>query len=271
MQNKKSNQSEGYSLVEMMVVVAILGILAGVGLTFYSLSDANEKVDKADVRMEIRRLQTYAITYYADHMTAPTTAELDAMQSRNGSTIIGKYTVIDPKSEAKTDLETINGYSPEMFVICSNMKLDSVNYLYAYDDKSPKEAAIGLNPTGASTCGSGISQTMSSQQDDSEDDETGESGDSEETGNTEDNEDDAPSGDDDTSPGGEVGGVDGESPQDECNIEQSCPCDGGWKNHGQYVNCVKAASDSCLEGGLINVEQKRDLNRSAAQSDCGKK
>jgi hypothetical protein len=38
---------------------------------------------------------------------------------------------------------------------------------------------------------------------------------------------------------------------DGCAIEQLCPCDGGWRNHGAYVKCVAHSSEDFVEDGLI--------------------
>jgi hypothetical protein len=57
---------------------------------------------------------------------------------------------------------------------------------------------------------------------------------------------------------------------DGCSIDQLCPCDGPWKNHGEYVNALKAVSGTFLETGLITEAERRALVRQAAASDCGK-
>ena len=52
-------------------------------------------------------------------------------------------------------------------------------------------------------------------------------------------------------------------------IDEACACDGGWKNHGQYVKCVTRAKKSAArEAGLSN----KCLNGAmscAARSSCG--
>ena len=46
-------------------------------------------------------------------------------------------------------------------------------------------------------------------------------------------------------------------------LRAACPCEGSWKNHGQYVSCVsRAAKVLSLERGAL-VSQ-------AAQTTCGK-
>jgi hypothetical protein len=55
-----------------------------------------------------------------------------------------------------------------------------------------------------------------------------------------------------------------------CSINQLCPCEGPWQNHGQYVSCVDQAAEDFVAAGLI-TEAKRDaIVSEAAQSSCGR-
>jgi hypothetical protein len=55
-----------------------------------------------------------------------------------------------------------------------------------------------------------------------------------------------------------------------CSIEELCPCEGPWRNHGEFVNCMRVVLDDFSQAGLITAEQRRQLFRAAAESDCGK-
>jgi hypothetical protein len=55
-----------------------------------------------------------------------------------------------------------------------------------------------------------------------------------------------------------------------CGIEQLCPCEGPWENHGQYVKQVRAVTATFLADGLITVSEQRAIIGEAAKSDCGK-
>jgi hypothetical protein len=57
---------------------------------------------------------------------------------------------------------------------------------------------------------------------------------------------------------------------DGCSLEQLVPCDGSWKNHGQYVSAIAHASKEFVEQGLITEQQQEDIISAAARSDCGK-
>jgi hypothetical protein len=62
---------------------------------------------------------------------------------------------------------------------------------------------------------------------------------------------------------------------DGCSGEQivglECPCDGSWKNQGEYVSCVTHAAEDQVETGLITEEEKGSIVSERAKSGCGKK
>ena len=55
-----------------------------------------------------------------------------------------------------------------------------------------------------------------------------------------------------------------------CSIEQLAPCDGPWKNHGQYVQAVVKVSGQFRKAGLISHKQRLVIFLQAVKSDCGK-
>jgi len=56
---------------------------------------------------------------------------------------------------------------------------------------------------------------------------------------------------------------------DGCAIEDLCPCDDPWNNHGEYVVCVVNAVQSFIQQGLLAQNQQGRIVSAAAQSDCG--
>jgi hypothetical protein len=56
-----------------------------------------------------------------------------------------------------------------------------------------------------------------------------------------------------------------------CSIEDYCPCDGGWMNHGEYVSCVAHATNDFVDLGLISEDEKGDIQSDAGSSNCGHK
>ena len=56
-----------------------------------------------------------------------------------------------------------------------------------------------------------------------------------------------------------------------CSISQLCPCDGAWRNHGDYVGCVVEHAGQFQRKGLISATERRDFVRDAASSECGRR
>lgn len=55
-----------------------------------------------------------------------------------------------------------------------------------------------------------------------------------------------------------------------CSVQQSCPCENSWKNHGQMVSCTSSVAEIFVSEGLITDEEKDAIVREAAKSSCGK-
>jgi thrombospondin type 3 repeat protein len=66
--------------------------------------------------------------------------------------------------------------------------------------------------------------------------------------------------------------TDGDGIGDACDVgvDTICPCDGPWKNHGDYVSCVAHASQDLVKAGDLTAQQRSVIVSTAAQSDCGK-
>jgi len=56
-----------------------------------------------------------------------------------------------------------------------------------------------------------------------------------------------------------------------CSIEQLCPCNGAWKNHGQYLKRLLTVTGEFLDDSLITEAERSALLLEAAKSDCGKR
>ena len=59
--------------------------------------------------------------------------------------------------------------------------------------------------------------------------------------------------------------------EDGCSIEQLCPCENDWKNHGAYVKCVAHVTNEFKKAGLITGAEKGAIVSEAGRSDCGQK
>jgi hypothetical protein len=57
---------------------------------------------------------------------------------------------------------------------------------------------------------------------------------------------------------------------DGCSIAQLVPCDGQWKNHGQYVRAIVKVTGQFRNAGLISHQQRLGIFLRAVRSECGK-
>jgi hypothetical protein len=55
-----------------------------------------------------------------------------------------------------------------------------------------------------------------------------------------------------------------------CSIDQICPCSGPWRNHHEYVACVRNTAADFVRGGFITRSDAREVTRQAQRSDCGR-
>ena len=55
-----------------------------------------------------------------------------------------------------------------------------------------------------------------------------------------------------------------------CSIEDRCPCDGDWKNHGAYVRCVAQTSKTLVQAAILLSGDTGEIVSEAASSQCGK-
>jgi hypothetical protein len=56
-----------------------------------------------------------------------------------------------------------------------------------------------------------------------------------------------------------------------CSMEQLCPCNGPWKNRGEYLKSLRAVTADFLNADLITETERHLLLTEAAKSDCGKR
>lgn len=54
-----------------------------------------------------------------------------------------------------------------------------------------------------------------------------------------------------------------------CSLDQECPCDGGWRNHGAYVSCVSHATRDLVWLEVMTSDERSDIVSEAGQSSCG--
>lgn len=69
--NMKLNYQRGFSLIELLLIIAIVGILAGIVLT--NVTKARERAQIAKVVLEVKEISKIIAKYYADTGTYPAT------------------------------------------------------------------------------------------------------------------------------------------------------------------------------------------------------
>ncbi len=52
-------------------------------------------------------------------------------------------------------------------------------------------------------------------------------------------------------------------------LTEMFPCDGPWKNHGDYVNAVSKLAGQLVASGELTIQQYSQIVRQAQHSDCG--
>ena len=76
----------GFTLVELMVVIAMLGILLGMAFAVLNPKHQLSKVDDARRRQDIKQIKTALDTYYTDHNCYPTTLPFGEAWVENNTT-----------------------------------------------------------------------------------------------------------------------------------------------------------------------------------------
>src|SRR6266568_6195948 len=56
-----------------------------------------------------------------------------------------------------------------------------------------------------------------------------------------------------------------------CSLDQLCPCEGPWRNHGEYLNCLRVVAAHFVHDGLLTELQAKAILKAAASSDCGRR
>ena len=88
---KRQNQ-KGFSLVELMIVLVIIGILAAVGVPIYSANVTKAKMSEADA--SLGSIRTSLRVYYAENGAYPTLTSIRADSAGIGiktAELTGKY------------------------------------------------------------------------------------------------------------------------------------------------------------------------------------
>lgn len=100
---QKANNQKGFTLVELMVVVVIIGILAAIAVPVYNnvASNAKDKADLANIRTIEGALQAYLASNPGDYSALTLAADADGTIAGTGVTggkLVPDYLKEMPKS-----------------------------------------------------------------------------------------------------------------------------------------------------------------------------
>ena len=142
-QNLRRSQSSGFTIVELLIVIVVIGILAGLVITTYN--GIQQKARNTERTTDLKTFQSQLEAYNANNGRYPTTANLGTTSATNVTFIasdlkgMDKETLRDPKGASgdysllNTGTGTANKYtyvpSPSG---CDNSATDCISYkLYA--------------------------------------------------------------------------------------------------------------------------------------------
>ena len=253
---KWMRNSEGFSLIELVVIIGLVGILCAIAIQSFIAPRSKLKIEVTEALATVRDLQTVSHSYMFENGIPPDTVQLNDLYKGTGSnTILGKFNIIRANDVGGAFTTTIDGVTPEYYVICSIMPIEGVNYVYAFDNKRPKAVPIGEDPLGVPICGAGAANLAANN--------SGTSGSS--NNNTNDNGNGSNNNNNNTNPSNPTL----DDLKNICGVDDKCPCSNNWRSQSQYLNCVKNAVQECLDAGKVTMDQLKAIQNSANLTDCG--
>lgn len=121
--NKKTNLKKGFSLIELMIVVAVMAILSTVG--FFAYNNFQKTARDSKRKADLKTVGTALQAYYSDNgnYPVPNSATADGHEDAND---------VGGSSNLALALATYGGKVP-LAPVVSSMTGENVQYQYAYD------------------------------------------------------------------------------------------------------------------------------------------
>ena len=105
------NQKKGFTLLELLIVISIIGVLVALGTVSYST--AQKKSRDSRRKMDMKNIQTAMESYYAQNGSYPT-ATTNLTDKFSGNSL--------PK-DPKTGVDYSYGLSAAGYCVCSTMEI----------------------------------------------------------------------------------------------------------------------------------------------------
>lgn len=127
----KNNQEKGFSLIELLIVVVVIGIVAVLAVP--ALQKALRVAENGNTFATMRTISSTQVGYYSQNNRFGRLAELNNMLSQSlgqgsGNTITRGKFLIDMTPAAPTDTELKNG-----FTITATRNVASEGVIYKYE------------------------------------------------------------------------------------------------------------------------------------------
>lgn len=164
------HSGHGYSIYELVIALAVLGILAAIAIPFISYP-YRSKIEVAEALTQIRDLQGLSVYHIGDIGRAPNMGELAEMYGAGTELdITTKFEIIDSFGDSdrghgndpggwdsdnpgRSNKPHVDIVLPE-FIIYTTRSIEGVNYVYGIADDPPRVAygldhplaVYGINP-----------------------------------------------------------------------------------------------------------------------------
>lgn len=152
---KHSSNEEGFTLIELMIVVVIIGILAAIAIPIF-MNNQKEAI-KAGMKQDVRSLQTIVATYLVKNPTATNLQwRFGGGQQQPGKALnedadwqrlVTGFNTSDPATiilirQSKSSANEVPGTWDDYTVLAANKEAspNSANYVYYYSSTTGKVA-----------------------------------------------------------------------------------------------------------------------------------
>jgi len=138
------NKKNGFTLIEILIVVMIIGVLSGVMLRVMNISDINKKARDSQRVADIRRIQTALELSYVDtrvYPTAPTLLSITSTDTLSTFLESGSY-ISDVPVDPMRATNTTYAYR----YVSSGPTAGKIYSIYYAIESEPTTNRCGVNP-----------------------------------------------------------------------------------------------------------------------------